>query len=79
MEKEYDKTEKKKDKAEDENNRKHRKYQRDIWFFESAGVHAAKAKGIGSFTQAAQMISYPLEGDNPYERRRETEDQAEEP
>jgi hypothetical protein len=42
-------------------------------------VHVGEAEGFGSIAQSAHVSSYPLEGDDPYERSRETEHQAEEP
>lgn len=42
-------------------------------------MHVAEAEGFGSIAQSAHVSSYPLERDDPYERSRETEHQAEEP
>jgi hypothetical protein len=79
FEKEHGKTNKKESEAENENNRKRSKYARDIRFLEAERVHVAEAEGFRSIAQTAHVSSYPLEGDDPYERSRETEHQAEEP
>ena len=79
FEKEHDKANKKGCEAENKNNRKRSKYERDIRFLEAERMHAAEAEGFGSITQTVHVSSYPLEGDDPHERSRETEHQAEEP
>ena len=79
FEKEHGKANKKEGEAENENNRKRSKYARDIRFLEAERVHVAEAERFGSIAQSAHVSSYPLEGDDPYERSRETEHQAEEP
>jgi hypothetical protein len=79
FEKEHDKANKKECEAENENNWERSKYERDIRFLEAERVHVAEAEGFGSITQTAYVSSYPLEGDDPYERSREAEHQAEEP
>ena len=79
FEEEHDKANKKEGEAEDENNRKRSKYERDIGFLEAKRVHVAEAEGFGSIAQSAHVSSYPLEGDDPYEGSGETEHQAEEP
>jgi len=79
FEKEHDKANKKEGEAENENNRKGSKYERDIRFLEAERVHVAEAKGFGSTAQSVHVSSYPLERNDPYECSRETEHQAEEP
>ena len=81
FEEEHDKANKKEGEAENENNRKRSKYERDIRFLEAERVHVGEAKGFafGSIAQRVHVSSDPLEGDDPYERSRETEHQAEEP
>jgi len=79
FEKEHSKTNKKEGKAENENNRKRCKNERDIRLLEAERVHVAETEGFRSITQSAHVSSYPLEGDDSYERSCETEYKAEEP
>ena len=58
FEKEHDKANKKGGEAENENNRKRSKYERDIRFLEAERVHVAEAEGFVSIAQSVHVSSY---------------------